>query len=603
MLKKVDGKYKLASSEPGREPDTSRRELVARLAGILGASAFLKGCATPGEAMAGADQEQNLARAVSSLSGTSDGILWFDTYAELKATAGSTTSTGPVIAMCRDVNLGGPFIWTSDVTTPESIMVFRAPTSSPTGSWKRVHSGPTNVRWFGAKGDGTTNDTAAIQAAIDELALGAGGELYFPPGYYRITQTVHVGVPIFSSYAFAVERTEQLSDTDITFISGSLATNKSSYRPVSLTFAPNAFIVADFTPSVPTPAVAYNLDNYYGTATLRNLSVISMAAFDDEFELPNLEAGPAENKIIGLFAFVGCAVIDKALFVSLGYGLATVASYWCSVRDVAAFACGDGMSLAQGSGMTISNVVFFYCKRGIVFDGASTKIMSIHTEQVNYDLVIFAADCCTFGPGYLEDSRTYTTSTPKTYLTSGVTDNNVTNCVFDNLRIGNAGTKRAISLLNTARASFINVRTYAGTVVSSASSGVLMNCDFDIDGQGWTNFGYKSSPLSRLGGEIMPGSTLALRATICYPFSGANFGTIASLSSAVVALTSYTAISYNAYVATVQITGGGNTLCNFTAHIVSGTPKIEAANPTSGSIALTSVSGNLIIHYYETFTP
>ena len=36
-----------------------------------------------------------------------------------------------------------------------------------------------NVRDFGAKGDGTTLDTEAIQKAID-----AGGMVYFPPGIY-----------------------------------------------------------------------------------------------------------------------------------------------------------------------------------------------------------------------------------------------------------------------------------------------------------------------------------------------------------------------------------------------------------------------------------
>ena len=36
-----------------------------------------------------------------------------------------------------------------------------------------------NVKEFGAKGDGVTKDTAAIQRAID-----AGGMVCFPPGIY-----------------------------------------------------------------------------------------------------------------------------------------------------------------------------------------------------------------------------------------------------------------------------------------------------------------------------------------------------------------------------------------------------------------------------------
>ena len=42
-----------------------------------------------------------------------------------------------------------------------------------------------NVRDFGAKGDGETNDTQFIQAAI--LACPAGGRVLVPAGIYRIT--------------------------------------------------------------------------------------------------------------------------------------------------------------------------------------------------------------------------------------------------------------------------------------------------------------------------------------------------------------------------------------------------------------------------------
>tara|TARA_R110000868_G_scaffold358378_1_gene620099 strand:- start:300 stop:1694 length:1395 start_codon:yes stop_codon:yes gene_type:complete len=46
-----------------------------------------------------------------------------------------------------------------------------------------------NVLDFGAIGDGTTDDTAAIQAAITFLGAG-GGVVYFPVGTYRISTTV-----------------------------------------------------------------------------------------------------------------------------------------------------------------------------------------------------------------------------------------------------------------------------------------------------------------------------------------------------------------------------------------------------------------------------
>lgn len=53
-------------------------------------------------------------------------------------------------------------------------------------TYSMIVGAPTNVLDFGAKGDGVTNDAAAIQAAIDAMAS-IGGELFFPPGTYKIT--------------------------------------------------------------------------------------------------------------------------------------------------------------------------------------------------------------------------------------------------------------------------------------------------------------------------------------------------------------------------------------------------------------------------------
>ena len=48
-----------------------------------------------------------------------------------------------------------------------------------------------NVRTFGAKGDGTTIDTAAINAAIEEAARRGGGTVFFPAGTYA-SYSIHL---------------------------------------------------------------------------------------------------------------------------------------------------------------------------------------------------------------------------------------------------------------------------------------------------------------------------------------------------------------------------------------------------------------------------
>ena len=47
-----------------------------------------------------------------------------------------------------------------------------------------------DVRFYGARGDGTTDDTAAIQAAATAAGAAGGGRVYLPPGTYKITSRI-----------------------------------------------------------------------------------------------------------------------------------------------------------------------------------------------------------------------------------------------------------------------------------------------------------------------------------------------------------------------------------------------------------------------------
>ena len=59
-----------------------------------------------------------------------------------------------------------------------------------------------NVRTLGAKGDGTTDDTKAIQAAIDQYE-----NIYVPQGWYRITETLKMrpGTRLIGLHPFATQ--------------------------------------------------------------------------------------------------------------------------------------------------------------------------------------------------------------------------------------------------------------------------------------------------------------------------------------------------------------------------------------------------------------
>lgn len=116
--------------------------------------------------------------------GGGSGALVFGTAALLSAGVGSADQVCTLLCHTSSGDGGGgDFYWDSgSSTTADGGCVFGAGAG---GRWKRLFNGPRCAKWYGAVGDGTTDDTAALQAWID--AIPVGGEGYMDIGNYRIT--------------------------------------------------------------------------------------------------------------------------------------------------------------------------------------------------------------------------------------------------------------------------------------------------------------------------------------------------------------------------------------------------------------------------------
>lgn len=115
-----------------------------------------------------------------------------NTIADLKALAAGQFPSVQVLGYYAAGDGGGDiFRWNSASTAADNGGTVIIPNSAPgTGRWERVYE-TINVKKFGAKGDGVTDDTAAIQATINAVSTDGGGTVIIPPsnGSYRVTLT------------------------------------------------------------------------------------------------------------------------------------------------------------------------------------------------------------------------------------------------------------------------------------------------------------------------------------------------------------------------------------------------------------------------------
>ena len=99
----------------------------------------------------------------------------FNSYSDVRGLKSSAFKDGDVITVTDD-GIAGDFVVKTGTVTDNggTLIVF---TDDSNRYAERVYSGAIDVKWFGAVGDGVTDDTAAIQSAIDVIWRARGGEL------------------------------------------------------------------------------------------------------------------------------------------------------------------------------------------------------------------------------------------------------------------------------------------------------------------------------------------------------------------------------------------------------------------------------------------
>lgn len=150
-------------------------------------------------------------------------------------TMNAKAKIGLVIAAAMFAFQSGVSVQAATFATPSTSSVTGTQTTQSTASNEQTSSVPKNaisVKHFGAKGDGTTNDTSDIQAAIDSASKNHVAVVYVPAGTYMIDAT--------KSLEMHSNVTLQLS-SDATL--KAIPNNKGSYRIIRFAYVNNASVI------------------------------------------------------------------------------------------------------------------------------------------------------------------------------------------------------------------------------------------------------------------------------------------------------------------------------------------------------------------------
>ena len=159
---------------------------------------------TPTGTISATNVQDAIAEVAAEAGGGGGGPAGVDTLAALRLESGY--ANGDIIEVfghsAKGDGGGGQFKFDSSLSVADDNgVVIRPSTNPPTGRWVRVayyEGKPLSVRWYGAKGDGTTDDTSALQATINQCQA-LIRSVYVPAGTY-ITQPL-----TYASTAYAAQ--------------------------------------------------------------------------------------------------------------------------------------------------------------------------------------------------------------------------------------------------------------------------------------------------------------------------------------------------------------------------------------------------------------
>lgn len=387
-----------------------------------------------------------------------------------------------IIMYVQNDKSGGFFIYKQTGYTVNGGTVFDA-TGKGSGYWVRQFNTKDGVSpfWFGAKGDGTTDDLASLNATVT-YALANKLDISIPSGIFRITDTWIVG------YKFIGEADMNLASytSGATYSATERVKARNSER-INIRGSSNTVIWGDFTSASGLKAIVYYgiLSGGQSTKLLqegnKGFDNITIAAKESIVSgaytttgLPN-----ASNNQIGICAHSSVRFsVSNITLIGMKVGMFGHSLYQSYISNVKSTFCKWGAYLLDHAVTRISDYIGDHCTEGLYIQGSPMIVVNPWLNVCNVGLRIsgetelsanFTSENVTIENIYCEEAGAITNGA-QIIVGDTITEDtsNLTNSITFKGLVGSAGAGNYMMLLgNVGRVTIEGCNTSNNPAVNS----------------------------------------------------------------------------------------------------------------------------------------
>lgn len=280
--------------------------------------------------------------------------------------------------LITDSREGGIFYSTDKVLVNDGGIILP---KSNGGHWVRVNdeAKPVNPCWWGAKGDGATDDLTALNNA-GKYCITNKRNINLPSGIFRVTDTWVIGYKFLGEQdMFNRNFTQAPSYNSEAYINARFA------QPISITGENNTVIWGDFKTTELKSVVYYGL---IGGGNSRNrrlqparhglnyITIVSQENFKDG-NYTNNDDYAGSNQLGLCVPRTPSFISNGMVFYGMKVGLFGQDLYASNITNIRYKSCAHGAILLGHNASAMTNISFDRCNIGMYFSGAASTINNI----------------------------------------------------------------------------------------------------------------------------------------------------------------------------------------------------------------------------------